>query len=59
MAEMVAAQRFNARSSKNLPIYGVVTMGMIWKFLRLEEKTIWIDQEDYFIKEIGILASPF
>jgi len=63
MAEMVAAQRFNARSSKNLPIYGVVTTGMIWKFLRLEEKTIWIDQEDYFIKEIGkllgILASPF
>jgi len=63
MAEMVAAQRFNARSSKNLPVYGVVTTGMIWKFLRLEEKTIWIDQEDYFIKEIGkllgILASPF
>jgi hypothetical protein len=36
---------------------------MIWKFLRLEERTLWIDQEDYFIKEIGkllgILSSPF
>jgi hypothetical protein len=63
IAEMVAAQRFNARSDRNFPVYGVVTTGMIWKFLRLEERTIWIDLEDYFIKEIGmllgILASPF
>lgn len=63
IAEMVAAQRFNARSDKNFPVYGVVTTGMIWKFLRLEERTLWIDQEDYFIKEIGkllgILSSPF
>ncbi len=63
IAEMVAAQRFNARTENSLPIYGVVTTGIIWKFLRLEEKTIWIDQEDYFIKEIGkllgILSSPF
>lgn len=63
MAEMVAAQKFNAQNDQQLPIYGVVTTGMIWKFLRLEEKTLWIDQEDYFIKEIGkllgILSSPF
>lgn len=63
IAEMVAAQKFNAREGKIIPIYGVVTTGMIWKFLRLEEQTIWIDIEDYFIKEIGkllgILASPF
>ncbi|WP_190303543.1 hypothetical protein [Pseudanabaena sp. UWO311] len=63
IAEMVAAQRFNAQHDQKFPIYGVVTTGMIWKFLRLEEKTIWIDQEDYFIKEIGkllgILSSPF
>lgn len=63
IAEMVAAQRFNAQHNQKFPIYGVVTTGMIWKFLRLEEKTLWIDQEDYFIKEIGkllgILSSPF
>ena len=29
IAEMVAAQRFNARSDKNFPVYGVVTTGMI------------------------------
>jgi hypothetical protein len=63
MAEMVAAQKFNANSNMLLPIYGVVTTGMIWKFLRIEDKIIWIDREDYFIKEIdkllGILSSPF
>ena len=63
MAEMVAAQLFNAQNQPNLPIYGVVTTGTVWKFLRLENHIIWIDQEDYFIKEIdkllGILASPF
>ena len=60
---MIAAQRFNARSENRFPIYGVVTTGMIWKFLRLEDKILWIDQEDYFIKEIGkllgILSNPF
>ena len=63
IAEMLAAQRFNAQHDQKFPVYGVVTTGMIWKFLRLEEKTLWIDQEDYFIKEIdkllGILSSPF
>ncbi len=63
IAEMIAAQRFNAKHDKKFPVYGVVTTGIIWKFLRLEERTLWIDQEDYFIKEIGkllgILSSPF
>jgi hypothetical protein len=63
MAEMVAAQRFNAQRNQVFPIYGVVTTGVIWKFLRLEENTVWIDRDDYFIKEInhilGILTHPF
>jgi len=63
IAEMVAAQRFNAQRDQKFPVYGVVTSGIIWKFLRLEETTLWIDQEDYFIKEVGkllgILSSPF
>lgn len=63
MAEMIATQQFNAQQEKNLPLYGVVTTGIIWKFLHLEARTLWIDREDYFIKEIGkllgILAHPF
>ncbi|MBD2186887.1 hypothetical protein [Pseudanabaena mucicola] len=60
---MVTVQCFNARINNSLPIYGVVTTGIIWKFLRLEAKTLWTSQEDYFIKEIGkligIVSSPF
>lgn len=42
-------------------IYGVVTTGTHWKFLKLCENTIFIDKNDYFIKEIdkilGILTT--
>ncbi|MEO0843597.1 MAG: hypothetical protein AAF063_32585 [Cyanobacteria bacterium J06643_5] len=48
MAEMVAAQRFNA--AKNRPvsvIYGSITSGTQWRFLKLEENTVTIDLMDY------------
>lgn len=63
MAQMVAAQYFNVKNQQNVPIYGVVTTGIVWKFLCLDNHVISIDQEDYFIKEIdkllGILATIF
>ncbi len=48
MAEMVAAQRFNA--AKNRPvsvIYGSITSGTQWRFLKLEENIVTIDLMDY------------
>ena len=64
IAEMVAAQRFNQQQGEELEtIYGAVTTGTIWKFLRLVSSTVFIDIGDYYIKEIdqilGILAEPF
>ncbi len=60
VAEMIAAQRYNQRDGKELPhIYGVVTTGHAWKFLRLNETVIYIDREDYYINDpakiIGVL----
>lgn len=53
IAEMVAAQLFNQQNSSEIQtIYGVVTTGQIWKFLKLEGKTVFIDQSDYYIKEV-------
>lgn len=53
-AEMVAAQLFNKQSENEIPaIYGAVTTGTAWKFLRLDGQTIFIDFSDYYIKEIG------
>lgn len=63
IAEMVAAQRFNQQKEISIDaIYGAVTTGMIWKFLKLVNQTAFIDLSDYFIKEIdkilGILSVP-
>ena len=62
-AEMVAAQQLNLRSDLHQPIYGCVTTGSEWKFLRLIDRTLEIDRREYFINElpviIGILLSAF
>ena len=64
IAEMVAAQLFNQRNGEAIEcIYGAVTTGTDWKFLKLIDKIIWIDKRDYFINEVswilGILTMPF
>ncbi|RKU36006.1 hypothetical protein C6495_04385 [Candidatus Poribacteria bacterium] len=61
-AEMLAAQRFNARKGNDIPtIYGVSTTGLTWKCLKLTEKRLYIDTASYAIREcdkiLGILVS--
>lgn len=61
-AEMVAAQIFNERSATDIQtIYGAVTTGSIWQFLKLEGQTLSIDLSEYYLKDVnkilGILAS--
>ncbi|NMG11578.1 hypothetical protein [Brasilonema sp. UFV-L1] len=61
-AEMVAAQIFNEQTATEIKtIYGAVTTGSIWQFLKLEEQTLSIDLSEYYLKEVnkilGILAS--
>jgi hypothetical protein len=60
-AEMIAARLFNEQ--ENTPfntLYGVVTSGNLWKFLKLENSILSIDLDDYGIKDIcqivGILC---
>jgi|ERR671933_2353596 hypothetical protein len=62
MAEMVAARIFNERGGKETEnIFGAVTNGNQWKFLKLEKEVIYMDLDDYYIinpeKIIGILIS--
>ena len=62
VAEMVAAQRFNAEKGNDIRrIYGTTTSGTDWKFLRLEGKCLHIDMTTYTIERcdriLGILAS--
>jgi hypothetical protein len=54
IAEMVAAQEFNARSQAAVAVvFGVVTTGSAWKFLRLSGADLTLDVEEYFIAELG------
>jgi hypothetical protein len=57
-AEMIAAQILNARSGlEGRKVYGCVTTGTDWKFLELSDRTLKIDQRDYFINEISLILS--
>ena len=62
VAEMLAAQRFNAEKGNDIPIiYGTTTSGTDWRFLKLEGLKLHIDTAAYQIvqydKILGILSS--
>jgi hypothetical protein len=62
IAEMVASQLFNERGGNQIKaIYGAVTIGTLWQFLKLEGNVVSIDLSEYYIKDIkkilGILYS--
>lgn len=53
IAEMIAAQVFNEKSGNSIQaIYGAVTIGTIWQFMKLEGKVVSIDLSEYYIKDI-------
>ncbi len=62
VAEMLAAQRFNTEQQNDIPyVYGAVTTGIDWLFLKLVDRNLHIDMATYTIercdKILAILAS--
>ncbi|MEL6552590.1 MAG: hypothetical protein AAFQ63_03890 [Cyanobacteria bacterium J06621_11] len=54
IAEMVAAQIFNERHQNSIPIiYGVITTGSNWKFLRLQGNIVEVDFDEYYLNDVG------
>ncbi|TGN99763.1 hypothetical protein PN36_33635 [Candidatus Thiomargarita nelsonii] len=52
-AQMVAAGLFNQSENQPLEtIFGCVTNGEIWQFLKLENQTIFIDNKKYFLDNL-------
>jgi hypothetical protein len=48
VAELVAAQRFNqSRQNSISTLYGIISSGTAWRFLKLEGETVTIDLTDY------------
>jgi hypothetical protein len=59
-AEMIAAQRFNQQAGTPLdPVFGCVTTGANWRFLRLSGSRLDIDVDEYLISQperiLGVL----
>jgi hypothetical protein len=54
IAAMFASQLFNLQSSTPIAsLFGVVTTGSAWKFLRLEKAVITLDVREYYIDNAG------
>jgi hypothetical protein len=54
MAEMIASQIFNQQKGRQVSkILGAVTTGSSWKFMQLQEKTIEVDLNEYFLNQVG------
>lgn len=59
-AEMIAVEIFNARHNETLPfIYGVVTNGYEWMFLKLQNNQIAVDTQRYFIQNVPKLLGAW
>jgi hypothetical protein len=53
VAEMVAAQMFNAHKGKPIEtIFGIVTSGKLWQFLKLEAQSVTIDPNEYQVTPV-------
>lgn len=53
IAAMVGAQRYNLRHNAPADVlYGCVTTGMLWKFLRLVGHTLTVDLTEYTIQQV-------
>lgn len=62
IAEMVAAKRFNEMHDNSVEeIFGLVTTGSLWQFLKLEGNAVEIDLDEYYLSQvdkiIGILMN--
>ncbi len=60
VAELLAAQLFNERETGSRePVFGVVSTGTVWKFLRLDAGMLTIDPREYYIDQIDQILGVF
>lgn len=59
-AQLLGAREFNEKKGHELPyVYGCVTTGDDWLFLKLEDDALLIDAKKYYLVEIGELLAIF
>jgi hypothetical protein len=56
IAAMIAAQIFNQNNEMDIdPLFGAVTTGNQWKFLKLQQNRVLIDTQDYYIDRLDLI----
>lgn len=57
IAEMIAAMRFNTMKDQPIEaVYGIVTTGSLWRFLKLEQNNIvFVDMIEYHIQNVDTI----
>jgi hypothetical protein len=57
---MIAAQKFNFANGQEVPtIYGCVTTGTRWQFLKLTDKNLVIDVTEYSLDPLDRILGIF
>jgi hypothetical protein len=60
VAAMVAIRAFNEQDGTAVPaVYGCVTSGSIWRFLRLAGTRLSIDRQEYYLHDVGKVIGIF
>jgi hypothetical protein len=53
-AAIVAIREFNEEEGIHVPaVYGCVTSGSVWRFLRLADSYLSIDRQEYYLRDVG------
>ena len=58
-AQMLGAQRLNEREGigTDTALYGCVTTGEVWQFLRLEEQSLTVDTRRFYLDNVELVAA--
>jgi hypothetical protein len=60
IAEMVASQMFNQQKYGDIAtVWGVVTTGEAWRFLKLNATNVSVDSKSYYISNVGQILGIF
>lgn len=60
IAEMVAAQIFNEHKNNEIGcIYGVITTGSIWKFIKLVKTAVSIERGEHYLNNLDLILGIF
>ncbi|MCU0338673.1 MAG: hypothetical protein MUE30_02220 [Spirosomaceae bacterium] len=59
-AQMYAASLFNQANNRSIKsIFGCVTTGSEWRFIKLEDQTIYIHSKAFYLDQVAILLGVF